>query len=637
MIDYNISKLEKNNKNTIIIKNINLDSNLDFFMLIDTNDKDYASIIENNILDFIIDKISIENSYKDFSIALEKINNILREYNKNKEKDTYLNIILAILNKNDFIFSEIGKPSLYLIKETLEVIEVTDKKENKKEFSFISEWILEHKDILVISTTRLLNYLSYSDFVDSSALQNTQKINKNIILILEEEKVSKNIWLFSLKYIDEDKKIITKSKLQNNLEKVYYKIIDNNIVKFILAYFKIAKEKLEKKSKFIKNIFLILWMLFATIFLYFLISQSLQTTTNNTKQQEYKKMLELAKTYKITASNNYNNPDIFSLNIEKSEEIINKLKKEKLYLNEIKKLEYDLNTIKKAFNWIEVYKENDKNLVYSIPEEYKKNILKTIKINWKIFLITKKSIIWPIWKDKKPEITEFQNIWDDEFIDATPLNTSIILLTKNWKVVEFLKSRKFFYRDVLWQYTWEKADSILNYWRNSIYLISKDSNQIFKHSRVWNNFSKAKAYLKEEDSKSIWKIISLAIDWGFYLLKQDLSLIKFFSSPYRLENIKLNKIPDTYKNNNSSKIKIIAKQDLNYVYILLNNKIWIFKPNTRLYKSVKSLKYLWQIEAETNKIIDFYVEQDSKILILSKKWIYNISWNENDWKILVNN
>jgi hypothetical protein len=75
-------------------------------------------------------------------------------------------------------------------------------------------------------------------------------------------------------------------------------------------------------------------------------------------------------------------------------------------------------------------------------------------------------------------------------------------------------------------------------------------------------------------------------------LKNDLKLYKFFSNPYKLENIRLNNIPKTFLRENNSKIKITARKDLNYVYILLNNKIWIFKPNTPFYNKVVSLKYL---------------------------------------------
>jgi len=637
MIDYNIIKLKNSGENNIITKNINLDYKLDFFILIDWNNSDYVSILENKILDFVIDKISKENTYKDFSETLEKINWLLRKYNKEKKEWEYLNIILATLNNTDLIFSEIWKPSLYLAKETWESIEITDKNENKKEFSYISKWDLEHNDILVFSTTRLLNYLSYSDFTDSTNYSKTKKINKNIEIILNSEKIDKKIWVLTIKYINENLKQEKKSEIRNNISKFGLKLMDNNFVKIILAYFKIFVEKLEEKSKLVKNLLLIIWMFIATGFLYFILSGTIQTATNNGKQIENKDLYELAKKYKTLASNNYTDPDKFNLNIDASEKIIKKLKEEKVFLNNISKLEEELDIIKKTFNWIETFKENNKNIIYKIPKENKNNILKTFKIDKKLFLITKNNVIWPIFADKTPKISNFENLWNDEFIDATILGKNIILLTSKWKIVEFYQSWKFIFKDVLWQDTWESASSILSYWNNNIYLVSKDTNQIFKHSKSGNSFKKAEWYLKPEDSKSIWKIENIAIDWGFYILKSDLSIIKFFSKPYRLENININKKPKTFKNNNWEKVKIIARKDLNYVYILLNSKIWIFKPNTKFYKSTKSLNYLGQIEAQENKIIDFYVEKDWKIVILNNSWIYDISFNENDWKILINN
>ena len=637
MIDYNILKLEENNSNNIFIKNISLDYKLDFFMVIDSNNKDYTNIIENKILDFIIDKISLDNTYKDFSVALEKINNILKEYNNDKKEDEYLNILLSVLNNTDFIFSEIWTPSLYLVKDTGETIEITDKNENKNEFSYISEWKLEHNDTLILSTTRLLNYLSYSDFTDSTSYSNSEKINKNINIILSWENLNRKIWILSLKYINENIKEEKRSELKEKISKIGLKLMDNNFIKIIFAYFKIVREKIEEKSKLVKNLLLIIWMLIATGLLYIILSGVIQTTTINDTKILNTELFEQAKKYKTLASDNYANTDQFNLNIEKAENIISDLKKQKIFLNNIKFLEEELDIIKKTFNWIETFKENEQNLIYEIPTEYKNSLVKIIKINGKIFLITKKAVIWPIWNGKKPEINIFADLSNDSYIDATELGTNIILLTQNWKVVEFTKSWNFSFKDVLDQDTWESSDLILSY-AKYIYLVSNDTNQIFKHRTSGSNFKKAEPYLKPEDSKSIWKILDIAIDWGFYILKNDLSIIKFFSNPYRLETISLNKFPSNYeKLNDSSKVKIIARKDLNYVYLLLNNKIWILKPNTQFYTHTKALSYLWQIEASSSKIIDFYIEQDWKISLLNSNWIYNISFNENDGKILVNN
>jgi len=78
-------------------------------------------------------------------------------------------------------------------------------------------------------------------------------------------------------------------------------------------------------------------------------------------------------------------------------------------------------------------------------------------------------------------------------------------------------------------------------------------------------------------------------------LKKDLSILKFFNNPYRLETIKLNNFPNNYKKDpNNNKIKIVTRTNLNYVYLLLNNKIWILKPDqpTKFFTKTKSLKYL---------------------------------------------
>jgi hypothetical protein len=55
----------------------------------------------------------------------------------------------------------------------------------------------------------------------------------------------------------------------------------------------------------------------------------------------------------------------------------------------------------------------------------------------------------------------------------------------------------------------------------------------------------------------------------------------------------LNGFPDNYKiEDNTAPLKIKTRANLNYVYILLNNKIYIAKPNSRRVQDTKSLQYL---------------------------------------------
>jgi hypothetical protein len=55
----------------------------------------------------------------------------------------------------------------------------------------------------------------------------------------------------------------------------------------------------------------------------------------------------------------------------------------------------------------------------------------------------------------------------------------------------------------------------------------------------------------------------------------------------------LNKLPENYSlEDTNSILDIKARANLNYVYLLMNNKIWIFKTNSTNFKDTKSLTYI---------------------------------------------
>jgi hypothetical protein len=127
----------------------------------------------------------------------------------------------------------------------------------------------------------------------------------------------------------------------------------------------------------------------------------------------------------------------------------------------------------------------------------------------------------------------------------------------------------------------------------------------------------------------------MSIDGWFYILKEDLSMIKFFSNPYRVESLSLNKLPRNYTYDQSSNIFLYTRANLSYVYMLMNNKIWIFEPNTQSYASTKSLTYVGQIEWLNEQIDSFYVKTDGNILVASKKGIYKLGFQVNDDKLVL--
>jgi len=632
MFEISSKKVDSGKENILIKRNINLDKDLDCFILISSNDANLWELVLNNILDSIIDKISKTNTYDDFWVALENLNAFLKTWRKDSKDKVKLDIIIWILNENNYIFSNIWKASCYLINKNNEVIELTNKEENKKEFNYVSSWEIKNNEIIVSSTRRLLNYLSKTDLLDWLVLSEDINIfNKNIKNILLSEVLDKNIAVSSLKYISEKKK----EKTFNNLDLIkdnLLKFLDNKISKNILWYFLVWKDKLNSSSKNIKNIVFISWIAISIFFLYSILSTVAWITTQNEQKELAKENIIKARTYIRIASENIANPDSFELNINNAENLIADIEKNQIFLNDIAKINDNINILKKQFNKIEIFDESPENIIY---QEKFENPVQIVKNNLKPYIVTAKGVIWPIIPNTKPKNYIFNSLWENEtFIDSAFIWENMYLLTSDSKIVKFTKNGYFSYIDVKWQKTWEKAKEIVSYAQN-IYLIW-ENNQINKHVLSGNSFKAANTYLKKDDLIQIWEILSVSIDWWFYILKKDLSIIKFFSNPYRIETITLNKLPKNYNQENDNQIlDLKTRADLNYVYLLMNNKIWIFKPNTKNYKNTKNLTYIGQIEWNKDEIKDFFVNHDWEVVILNNKWLYKVTFEISDDRLLI--
>lgn len=631
MFEISVKKIDFEKQNTIIKRNINLDNNLDCFILISSSNEKLAENLINNTLEFLIDKISKNDAYNDFMIALENLNSYLKTWQLDEEKKDSLDMIIGILNDNNYIFSNIWKSSACLINRNSEVIELTEKWENKEEFSYISEWKLLNWEIVISSNIELLNYLSKSDLVDWLILADDIKIfNKNIKNILKTEIIETNCLVSSMKF--KSKKIEKEENprmeiIKNNLAK----IIDNKFSKIIIWKFLILTDKLKNKSKTIKNIVLILWISFWIFFLYYSLSTLVSITTQTENKETAKNnIIEIRNIIRV-ASENIWNPDAFQKNINDAEALINEVQQQEIFLWDLTKLTEDINILKKQFNKIEIFETSESNIIQAI--ESKDNV-KIAKNNLIPYIIQKKSIVWPILTTQKPEIYTFSNLAEnEEFIDWFFIDNNLILLTNTSKIVKFTKNWYFNFLNVVWQTKWEDMKSISSYSKNLYTLWT--NNQINKHIPSSSDFKAAETYIKDEDLKQIWEVLSIAIDWWFYIFKKDLTIVKFFSNPYRLESIVINKLPKNYILEEWKNTAITARANLNYVYILLNDKIWIFKPNTTNYKNTQNLTYVWQIEGATKKIKDFYVNYDWEIIVLNESWLYKLNFEISDDKILI--
>ena len=638
MFDIYHSKLDLNFENEVVDKIINLDAGLDAFILIDSEDKKIATIALNSILDALIWNINTEDTYKQFSAALEVINQVFKTWQNDGDKIKWLNIFIGILQRKNLVFSTLWNMSGYLIKRDGDITEILDSSDiGKKEFSFISNWDINEWELVIIWSNRLFDALSKSDLRESALMDNSENIIKNIQTILSGENIEKNIGFFAIKndYFAPPREQTTVSHYFDSFKHFGMKCLDNKPVKKLVAMSMVWKDKLALQGQILKAGIFLVGILISCFFLYSIISSILGTSTTSKELETSKQSLIQAREYIKIANENLANTDVFDLNMKKAEDLVYEIKNKQLFLNDISKILDDITIIKKQFNGVESFETTQARLLYKNVRNV--SVIKVLENKGKAFIVTKNSIIGPIIPNTLPKEAVFTQMnSNDSFKSAVVAWDSIILLTQQSNVVSYSKSGFFQYVHTIGQKTWQDSTEMESFWDN-IYLVSKEQKQIIKHKKVGENYDAGTPYLKGDDSKNIGKILSIGVDGGIYILKNDLSILKVFGSPkYRIESILVNKLPKNYiLEGNTDGIEIKTRNDLSYVYMFLNNKIWILQPNTKLVQDTKSLLYIGQIEGKDSKIKDFYVSHDGQILTLTDTGLYTLKFEVSNNKVIV--
>ena len=633
MLETDIRKIQFHGDNYLKVQHVNLDEELDIVLLVSCDDEKLAGLLDSKILDAMIDRIHPKNVYKDFSSALENINNFLGNWKSQQETIQSLSAIIGVYYKKTFYFSTIGKASCYLYNSNGEIIEVSDKNDSPTDFNFISSGDIWDGESLILASMRLLEILSSDDLKDGVISGHMKRSGENIEYILLQENIPYNIGVASLQ-----KEFTYKEHSSEWMERAKYytfKIFDNDYAKRVLGYIYHLRDKLSGKG--VKTQQLALWgiLIGGTIFLYVLVSGFLHVTSQTQSSEDLKQALIDADTAITTASENINNEDIYTLNMESAEELIKQVEQAGLYLGDVAKLKDEMNILQKQYNGIESFTPNTSNTLTTF--ESPKNVIKLVSVSDKLYGVFDTSVYGPILTGVEPKLANFTELsGGDRFIDATVVGDQIVLITSQGKVVNYTVSSSYFsYVDVTGQDTWEKSSLIEGYAAN-IYMLSDSGNQILRHVRQGETYSAGDSYLSDADANSMGKIKAIAVDGGIYILKSDGSMLKLFRSPsYRLESLALNKLPKNYSITDTQRVQLAARIDLNYVYLLVDNRLMVFKPNSNRWQDTKSLDFIGQIEGNGMEIESFYVQSDWKIQLISKDGVFTLDYTVTDsWLVI---
>lgn len=78
------------------------------------------------------------------------------------------------------------------------------------------------------------------------------------------------------------------------------------------------------------------------------------------------------------------------------------------------------------------------------------------------------------------------------------------------------------------------------------------------------------------------------------------------------------------------------RPELNYVYVLDGNRVWVFLPDAKRFQDIKSWTYVAQIELSTpDEIRDIAVARDGLIYVLTTKAVYDVIFEFIDNNILL--
>lgn len=189
---------------------------------------------------------------------------------------------------------------------------------------------------------------------------------------------------------------------------------------------------------------------------------------------------------------------------------------------------------------------------------------------------------------------ETKNILANKIISSAPYN-DLFLAYEN--TIVNLISRTLVVKKPTTSDSWEQGIAIDSFNGNA-YILSPSKNQIWRYSSSGENFGAKAEYIK--DSSNISNAVDFAIDGKIYVLKSDGKIISFLQGAG--SELKLTGLEKTLIN--SKAIKTTA--DLKNLYILADNKIYIFSKEGKFTKAFRS----------PNEVADFTISDDEKSLFI---------------------
>lgn len=183
---------------------------------------------------------------------------------------------------------------------------------------------------------------------------------------------------------------------------------------------------------------------------------------------------------------------------------------------------------------------------------------------------------------------------------------SILFFTESGKVIEYKDDRMSFLQTTDDSF---KKGNIIKSFSNRIYVLDPEGNQVWRYTRRRDTFDGAEAYINDV-SVDISNAIDLAIDGSVYVLGSDGYITRLFQGSK--EEFPISKQPVKAVVNPT---KIFTEVDMNQIYMLEGdeNRILVYNKDDRTGGAVYTGQYIFD---DIEDIRDMYVDKDTNTIYL---------------------
>lgn len=361
------------------------------------------------------------------------------------------------------------------------------------------------------------------------------------------------------------------------------------------------------------------WMLISGLFisiilLYIILSGLMKSQYAIFVPQKYRDVLTEARVELTNASRAMDKPEQFGPAIAKARELLQQVKSKNVLQMDVEVLEKEIAVLEKNINKVVSLTTEQYSLIYKFGQGTASTPFNIYMFDKKLYFVTQKSIIGPYMTGESPKEYPIPN-GESSLTSDIDSDGRIYFTSSSSKIYLFDKG-SINSLGVQQVGGWDENSDISIY-NSNIYLLSKDKKQIYKHRKQSENMYSGKSLVITPETQTN-PIVSIDIDGSVWLLAGKgggLITEKILTAPkYERRGIVINKLGiNTFTNTDPLVTKIYADPAYQEIYILADNRIWVFMPNSKRFNDVRSLEYIGQIDVQNIVITDIAVQQSGDI------------------------